>query len=356
MRLAGISGALVALVAAGVTLPAAPAAAQSPIFKFESDEFWLNLHKFLYVLGRARNKSADASREAVAGAPADADRGLASLTESERKTWADAVTVYAQGLSRREPIFYCDLAVLEGRLADIDDARLVEGANLNASLRAVLEQAAPGVPQSVVVFAQCRQIALWVSSTEQLLKAQGPAVLQFITHVYLAWPAGGYPVHVVDHALGAGAYSTYGDLLVVSSNSAAGMSGWSGLETVFHEGMHTWDDAVAVVLNAEAQATGRELARNLSHAIVFYTAGEAVRCVAPAGYVPLADATGGWQRGMTGLKPALEEIWLPYLNGSGPRDAALAALVRRTSAAPPTPSIVFRRRFRRVGVDGYGGL
>ena len=44
------------------------AQAAGPIFRFESDGFWLNLHHFLYVLGRAEAKIADAKREAVAGA------------------------------------------------------------------------------------------------------------------------------------------------------------------------------------------------------------------------------------------------------------------------------------------------
>jgi hypothetical protein len=43
----------------------------APIFRFESNEFWLNLHHYLYVLGRAQAKTRDSSREAVAGAPAD---------------------------------------------------------------------------------------------------------------------------------------------------------------------------------------------------------------------------------------------------------------------------------------------
>jgi hypothetical protein len=73
----------------------------------------------------------------------------------------------------------------------------------------------------------------------------------------------------------------------------------------------------------------------LWHAIILFTAGEAVRRVAPAGYVPLADATGGWERGMSGLKTPLEETWLPYLNGRGTRDEALAALVVRAAAAVP---------------------
>jgi hypothetical protein len=36
-----------------------------------------------------------------------------------------------------------------------------------------------------------------------------------------------------------------------------------------------------------------------------------VRHIAPPGYVTVADASGVWSRGMTGLKEALTEIWLP---------------------------------------------
>ena len=52
----------IVLIVGAVTIPSTPAHAQAPIFRFETDEFWLNLHKFLYVLGRAQNKAADASR------------------------------------------------------------------------------------------------------------------------------------------------------------------------------------------------------------------------------------------------------------------------------------------------------
>src|ERR1041384_259689 len=51
-----------------------------PIFIFHDDEFWLNLHHFLYVLGRAENKTRDSARPAVSGAPADEQRGFAALT------------------------------------------------------------------------------------------------------------------------------------------------------------------------------------------------------------------------------------------------------------------------------------
>ena len=161
--------------------------------------------------------------------------------------------------------------------------------------------------------------------------AGGPA-LQFITDAYrLPWPVDGYAVHTVAYASWAGAYSTDGNLLIVSSNSRAGTTGWAGLESVLHESIHQWDDAIDAVLNAQAAALGKQLPRNLSHAIVFFTAGEAVRRVAPPGYVPLADATGAWSRGMNGLKAALEATWLPYLNGHGTRGEALRALVQRTA-------------------------
>src|SRR5688572_20545502 len=97
---------MAALVAV-VSMPP-PVAAQSPrpasIFTFESDEFWLNLHHFLYVLGRGEATMADASRAGVTLAVADAERGIKSLTDEERKTWAAAVGVYASGISKLDAV------------------------------------------------------------------------------------------------------------------------------------------------------------------------------------------------------------------------------------------------------------
>ena len=49
-----------------------------------TDQFWLNLHHFLYVLGRAQAKTGDAKREAVADAPSENARGLEKLTADEQ--------------------------------------------------------------------------------------------------------------------------------------------------------------------------------------------------------------------------------------------------------------------------------
>ena len=81
-----------------------------------------------------------------------------------------------------------------------------------------------------------------------LVDRHGQAVLRFITGAYgMEWPVGGYPVHFSAFSNWAGAYSTKGNLLVVSSLDAA-LRGAQGLETVFHEGMRQWDsdpDALA---------------------------------------------------------------------------------------------------------------
>src|SRR5215470_16286209 len=69
------------------------------LFTFETDEFWLNLHHFLYVLGRAEAKMPDAGETSVASAPREVERGLQGLTREEQMTWAGAVSAYASGLS-----------------------------------------------------------------------------------------------------------------------------------------------------------------------------------------------------------------------------------------------------------------
>src|SRR5262245_48869912 len=97
------------LIVAGVV-------AASPIFQFETAEFWLNLHHFLYVLGRAETHTADSAREAVRDAPADAARGLEALTDDERRVWSEAVHAYATTVSTNDLVFDRTLAQTTGAL------------------------------------------------------------------------------------------------------------------------------------------------------------------------------------------------------------------------------------------------
>ena len=100
-----------------VALPAAPLPAQvaapppsSRIFRFDADGFWLSLHHFLYVLGRAEIGTPDRARRAVAGAPADQTQGLASLSADDQALWKRAVSFYAAGPSK-----WCATDIFEAR-------------------------------------------------------------------------------------------------------------------------------------------------------------------------------------------------------------------------------------------------
>src|SRR5690242_2652612 len=102
--LTGLSGSAAILVTACLLVfPVTEVGSQqstSPrFFTFETDEFWLNLHHFLFVLGRAEAKTQDSTEPAVAGAPRESERGMQGLTREEQMMWAGAVSAYAAGLS-----------------------------------------------------------------------------------------------------------------------------------------------------------------------------------------------------------------------------------------------------------------
>ena len=303
------------------------------IFIFHTDEVWLNLHHFLYVLGRAQNKTADASREAVVGAPADQDKGLASLTTTERNVWKEAVSAYAATLSKKDLIFDDPLPAITKALSQAGDARSLADTGIDPQIVAVLQRAEP-VYRKVWWPAHRSANRAWRSSIQQYVDKYGPTVLSFITHAYqFTWPEAGYSVHLSAYSNWAGAYSTRGDLLVLSSLNE-GNQGAYGLETIFHEGMHQWDSQIFEALRTQARLQSKLVPRGLSHALIFFTAGEAVGRVVP-GHVPYAEKFGVWQRGMLQFKQPVEETWKPYLDGKGTRDEAFAELIKRTGEAKP---------------------
>ncbi|MCM3869520.1 MAG: hypothetical protein ND895_02320 [Pyrinomonadaceae bacterium] len=319
--------------------PVSTAHAKTPdtrgsIFVFHNNEFWLNLHHFLYVLGRAENKERDTSREAVAGAPGDQQRGFEKLSAKEQAIWREAVASYAAGPSKKDLVFDDPLPALTNALARAGDSKSLTGSKVDPAIVATLQQAAP-IYRKAWWKRHRSANRSWQKVIQALVDRHGAAVLAFITNAYkLQWPAAGFPVHVSAYSNWAGAYSTSGDLLVISSQSP-GLQGTYGLETVFHEGMHQWDGQVFEALREQAVKVNKVFPRGLDHALIFFTAGEAVRRVVP-GHVPYAEKFGVWQRGLGPMKVALEEIWKPYLDGQGTRDVALAELIKRTGI-DPTP-------------------
>jgi hypothetical protein len=328
-RLAALAAAL--SLSAACTTPRATAQASprsAPIFVFHTDESWLGLHHFLYVLGRARNGESDAAREAVAGAPKDEQQGIARLTATEQQAWRDAVAFYAAGPSKKDLIFDDSLVATAKALVKAGDAPSLGGVAVDRAAAAVLERAMPAYRKAWWPTHRAANVA-WRSDTQASLDRYGRPVIDLILKWYaLRWPAGGYPIHLSGYANWAGAYSVTGNILVISSLESENR-GSTALETVFHEAMHQWDDSVFARLRVHTGRLGKRVPNGLSHALIFYTAGEAVRRVVP-GHVPFAEAGGIWNRGLASFRAPLERTWKPYLDGKTTLDEALAALVAAT--------------------------
>jgi hypothetical protein len=298
----------------------------SPIFRFETDGFWLNLHHFLYVLGRAEAGIADSRREAVAKAPDDMENGLAALTGAEQQVWREAVTVYAAGLSRRDAVFDSALYDVTNALRSLAPDARASSTALDPRLAAALDRAAP-IYRSVWWPKHQSGNRAWLQSMREPVDRYGARVLAFVTRVYQEpWMTGGFPVNLSAWSNWAGAYSTRDSLLVVST-LAPGNQGLHGFEIVFHEAMHQWDEEIDGRLTRIAQANGLKFNDLLSHAMIFYTTGEAMKAVVP-GHVPYAELAGIWKGRMGVFKPSLDEHWKPYLEGKSSLDAALLALLK----------------------------
>jgi hypothetical protein len=214
----------------------------TPIFRFEADGFWLNLHHFLYVLGRAQNHTPDSQRSAVVNAPADQEAGLKGLSESHRQNWDSVVRFYAGGLSKQDAVFDQDLIAVT----------LAMRAPANATAEAL--QIDPELRANLIRASQVYRLAWWpkhraensarVRDFTRLLDQHGDQVRAYITKAYeQPWPQGGYQINISGYTNWAGAYSTAGNLIVISSLDE-GTRGSMGLELMFHEAMHQWDQAM----------------------------------------------------------------------------------------------------------------
>jgi hypothetical protein len=313
MRIAAVALALLAQTA-------------TPIFRFETDGFWLNLHHFLYVLGRVEAKMPDIKREAVAGAPADEAEGLKMLSAAERETWRAAVTVYAGGISKLETTFdrtvYDITNALRRASADRDAASL----QIDVAVAAALDRAAPLYRKAW--WTRHRDAnRKWLQSMQEPLRDYGPRILAFVTRAYQEpWMTGGFPVNISGWSNWAGAYSTYDSLLVIATLNP-GNQGLHGFEIMFHEAMHQWDEEIDARLQKIARANKLKFNDLLSHAMIFYTTGEAMKTVIPT-HVPYAELAGIWKGRMGFFKPALDAHWKPYLDGKTTVDDALLGLLK----------------------------
>ena len=298
----------------------------APIFQFETDGFWLNLHHFLYVLGRVEAGMPDIRREAVAGAPDDAGAVLNDLSQADQQAWREAVAVYAKGPSRQDTVFARELVDLTNLLRRTPENTLAASLKINAEVAAALDRVAPIYRREW--WPRHRDgNRQWLIRMQDPLKRYGPQLLAYVTRAYQEpWMTGGFPVQVSAWSNWAGAYSTSDSLLVVATMNP-GNQGLHGFEITFHEAMHQWDEEIDARMMTLAKANNLKFNDLLSHAMIFYTTGEAMKSVVPS-HVPYADQAGIWKGRMGTFKPALDAHWKPYLEGKTALEEALLGLLR----------------------------
>src|SRR5688572_14710046 len=112
---------------------------QPVLFRFE-DNSWINLHHFLYVLGRAKASTPDSQRRAVIAAPRE--DAAASLSPDERRIWENAISYYERTLSKQDAVFDDSLVSLTNSLTRSSGNRSLD-TTLSAELRSTLESVAP---------------------------------------------------------------------------------------------------------------------------------------------------------------------------------------------------------------------
>jgi hypothetical protein len=315
------------LAGAGPVLDVAQSTEQArdgKLFAFRSG-FWLNLHHFLYVLGRARAGSPDSRRAAVIKAPADVE-GLAARPEGERIIWDEVVHFYAGEFSVKDAVFDAGLVATTRKLADAPDTADVTSLGLDPQLAATLKLAAP-VYRAVWWPRHSRANEARIDQLQTLAGKYGAALVKRLTSLYgTQWPLQPRVIDVAAYSNWAGAYSTDGGLIVLASTDQD-IAGLLGLETLLHESSHQWDDELGRRLEAIAAKVGKPLPSLLSHALIFYTSGELVAEAAP-GHVPYAVKFGLWNRqGLGAFKPLLDRYWQPYIRGAGTFEEAAAKLV-----------------------------
>jgi hypothetical protein len=293
-------------------LVAACAPAQDALFTFRND-FTVNLHHFLYVLGRARSGTADSKREAVRHVIEDVE-GVDALSKPELQAWDDAISFYRQTLSGKDAVFDGGLVAITQKIAAGD----LQG--LAPEVRQTLERAGP-VYRKVWWQRHERGNRERIEALQALLRVHGgPLAAQLSAYWQEKWPAGGRTVQMAAYSNWAGAYSTDGGLIVMGSRNRE-TEGPAGMEILFHEAMHQWDEEFGRAIAAAADAVKVPVPRALSHSLIFFTAGYAVARQIP-GYPPYADANGLWERGMFS-RQRIETEWTPYLEGRRGMDEAL---------------------------------
>jgi hypothetical protein len=301
--------ALVLACAVAIFVPSARAAAQAgTLFEFHSNP-WLNLHHILWARGER------------AALPAD-------MPDAERAAWNEGLAFYAT-YAKRDLLFDEELVRIKEALRTVEANTSLAGVAIDAGVKATLERLMP-IYRKHWWPAHDQTNREWTAAARMLVDRHGTALNAAIARAYGVTPDNPVWVDVAVYANPVGAYTTTRPTHVMISSTDPGYGGYAALEMLFHERSHAWGRMLFDGVTEAATAQGVKVPRQLSHAILFYTAGDlTARELKQHGVAYKHYAEGGLYDRLcgTGCGEKLSAQWGPYLDGKRTRPEAFTALV-----------------------------
>ena len=305
--------------------------ATTPHFAFFSD-FDSNLHDALLEAGRDKNFSRPALFEA--GDEASCFEGLPGEL---RSGWKHALDYYAEVISSEkwdQKQQYWIRMDLSGS-AELDETRDMRFVGIARGLR----QAAAPAYEACYWAARDEENRSWIAELVAQLELQEEAIAEKLAGLY-ATPLAGLPIRVdvMETVNWSGATTVLlgpvGGHIQISTPDRGPVA----VELIFHEASHTLmgrGHPIRKALATAAKKLDLPLPRDLWHAVLFYTTGDAVRRVLDEqgsqdeeGYTPMLFAIGIFGHHHEAMKSA----WTGYLDGERTLDEAAADLVRAAAA------------------------
>jgi hypothetical protein len=299
---------LLACAAAIVAASARPAAQAGALFEFHSNP-WLNLHHILWARGER------------AAPPAD-------MPDAERSVWNEGIAFYAPYV-KRNLLFDEELLTIKEALRTVETETSLDGVAMESGVKATLERLMP-IYRKHWWPAHDRTNREWIAAARRLVDQHGAALNAAIARAYNVTPDNPVWVDVAVYAHPVGAYTTTRPTHVMISSTDPSYAGYAALEMLFHERSHAWGRTLFDGVTEAATAQGVKIPPQLSHAILFYTAGDlTARELKQHGIAYKHYAEGGLYDRLcgTGCGDKLAANWGPYLDGKRTRAEAFTALV-----------------------------
>ena len=315
--------AVTALCACAGTRPE-PVRAQQ--FDFHNG-FWINLHNFLYVSGRA-HEGMDRGREAVQSSLADTV-GFGALSATERATWLAALQFFRTNVSPLNAVFSDEFITSKNALVQYETRASAPppSAALSPEHHAHLLAAAP-IYEKVWWPRHRTANNAWIASMQPFLREFGDTMATLYAGAFgTTWPAQPVRVDVAAYSNWSGAYTTNRPSHIMFASTNPAMSDTLGFEILFHESGHTLDRLVQNELEALSEEQGRVYDYDAVHTIVFYTAARLTTRLMPS-HTGYPDRYGLFRpNGNIGEHyEAVDRYWGPYLRGQTTRTAALRSI------------------------------